>query len=270
MTTALRRIPRVQPAPGPDLPRYVCFPPAGGSVRLLDPLAAACPTGQVWGYQYPGRADRIDARPPDTLTELAAQAAHELADAFDRHTLQRTALVGFSMGALVALEVAQALRARYGTGPAGLVVVGTTAPHRRPALRRLPAQADLTGLLASDTGTEAGADPTTRDEAVAYARELLQADLRLTVEYPGPADPVAPCPVAALCGVDDPRRAGGDATQAWSRWSSGPFAVHLVPGGHLDLLAPGRAEEFWVWLARAAAAGVGPAQGLGGSPLDLR
>ena len=101
-------------------------------------------------------------------------------------------------------------------------------------------------------------------------RELLQADLRLTVEYPGPADPVAPCPVAALCGVDDPRRAGGDATQAWSRWSSGPFAVHLVPGGHLDLLAPGRAEEFWVWLARAAAAGVGPAQGLGGSPLDLR
>jgi surfactin synthase thioesterase subunit len=104
----------------------------------------------------------------------------------------------------------------------------------------------LTRLLHRD-----GLAPGFRESAEVwdYAMELLRGDLRLASDYPGPSFPRVPCPVAALCGADDPSLDSlDDATEAWRTWTAGPFTSHVVDGGHLGLLAKGRGPEVWSWL----------------------
>lgn len=230
-------------------PRYVCFPPAGGTATMFRHLAAARPGTRLSAVQYPARADRLDVQLPDTFEELAQQCADALAPAQD---MARTVLIGFSMGALLALETALRLDSRYGRGPCALAVVGATAPHRRgPRPLPPPGDADLDRML-DDSGSANGA-------LRAYARELLRADMRLVSRYAGPAQRGAPCPVGVLCGEDDPRYVEDDATGAWAVWSLRPFASFVVRGGHLGLLAPERAGEFWQWVDRLAVQEAGPA-----------
>ncbi|MFE6687453.1 thioesterase II family protein [Streptomyces sp. NPDC057743] len=227
----------------PPGPRYVCFPPAGGTATMFRSLAAARPTAHMLAVQYPARADRLDAQLPDNFEELARQCADALV-ATPELERPRTVLIGFSMGAWLALETALQLDWRYGCGPCGLVVVGATAPHRRGTRHRLPAEADLDRML-DDGGW---GESVLRE----YVRGLLRADMRLVSRYTGPARHGTPCRVAALCGEDDPRHVEDDATGAWAVWSQSPFASCVVRGGHLGLLTPERAGEFWRWMDRLA------------------
>lgn len=224
--------------------RYVFLPPAGGTLTTLRAVADAAPPASVWGIEYPGRGHRIAEPLPTTLPDLAEQLARELAGRFGARTVARTVLVGFSMGAFVALELANRVLARCGVAPAALVVVGAIAPQRRSLGRhsRLDDHA-LARLLAGR-----GLTPAT-PEVWEYALELLRGDLRLASEYRLPAITPAPCPVAALCGADDPSvTTVDDATEAWRPWATGAFTAEVVPGGHLGLLDAGRGPEFWSWM----------------------
>jgi len=237
--------------------RYVCFPPAGGTLGTLREVAT---TGvAVWGVEYPGRDERIVVPPPDTLEELAEQITRELADLFGPQWIVRTILVGFSMGAFVALELAQRVHARVGAAPGALVVVGAVAPQRRLPGTRPWSDADA---LARALHRDDLAPPTDCPESAEvreYGLELLRGDLRLASAYRGPAGAPAPCPVAALCGDDDPVLANvDDATGAWRSWATGRFTFEVVRGGHLRLLAPGRGPEFWAWVHRIETALLAP------------
>ncbi|MFK0294407.1 thioesterase II family protein [Streptomyces sp. NPDC090442] len=227
----------------PPGPRYVCFPPAGGTAAMFRSLAAARPGAQLLVVQYPARADRLGAQLSGNVEELAQRCADELvaAPASER---TRTVLIGVGMGALLALETALQWDWRHGCGPCGLVVVGATAPHRRGPRHRLPADAELNRMV-DDGGW---GESVLRE----HVRGLLRADLRLVSRYTGPARHGAPCRIAALCGEDDPRYVEDDATGAWAVWSRSPFASCVVRGGHLGLLTPERAGEFWQWMDRLA------------------
>lgn len=243
MTSAIRRLSIVDSAHGR---RYLCFPPAGGTLTTLRDLVNAAPRVEVWGVAYPGRGDRIAVPLPATLEELAEQVACDLVEQFGPEGIARTVLVGFSMGAFVALELAQRVDTHCGTAPAALVVVGATAPHRRvPETYAQTDDASLARLLARD-GLTPVADYRDCPEAWDYALTLLRGDLLLTGAYDGPVRATAPCPIAAVCGGDEP--AVDDATSAWRTWATGPFTTAVVHGGHLGLLGVGRGAEFWSWL----------------------
>src|SRR5206468_35737 len=99
---------------------------AGGTVGMLRHIAAAASGADVWGAEYPGRGDRLDTAPPATLEQLAEHLTGELLRR-DPAWVRRTVVVGFSMGAFVAVELAQRLRTRCGPAPAAVVVFGTPA-----------------------------------------------------------------------------------------------------------------------------------------------
>lgn len=212
--------------------RYLCLPPAGGTLTSLRTVADAAPPAAAWGVEYPGRGHRIGEPLPATLPDLADQLAGELVERFGPRAVARTVLVGFSMGAFVALEMAR----RCVVAPAALVVVGAVAPQRRVPGRHAPDNRALAQLLACSP----------EPELWEYATELLRADLRLARDYRVAGVTPAPCPVAALCGVDDD--AVDDATEGWRPWATGRFTAAVVPGGHLGLLDADRGLEFWAWM----------------------
>ena len=228
--------------------RYLLLPPAGGTVGTFRHVVGAGAGAEVWGVEYPGRGDRLDAPSPASVEQLAEQVTGELLRR-PRAWVRATIVVGFSMGGFVAVEVAQRLRTRCGPAPAAVVVIGTPAPQRRAGGRyaRIGEQ-QLLEVLTGE-GFVPGLGNRASFEVWAYAAGLLQSDVGLTAAYRGPAPTALRCPLAALCGDRDPV-ATEDATEAWRTWTTGPFLAATVPGGHLGLLAPGRGAELWTWLRR--------------------
>ncbi|WP_370948124.1 thioesterase II family protein [Amycolatopsis sp. cg5] len=225
MTPALRQL---STADGER--RCLFLPPAGGSVGTLREIATV---DAAWGAEYPGRGARSAEPLPATLEELAERLALEFICRFGENGVTRTMLIGFSMGAFLALEMARRAFAHCGAEPAALVVVGAVAPQRRSPCCHPHTDHDLVRLLDRD-----GLVP---PEVREYALDLLRDDMALMEKYRGPAGVTVSCPLMALCGADDP----ACTTDAWRQWTTGPFHTALVPGGHLDLLKPGRGSEFW-------------------------
>ncbi|MFC4856116.1 thioesterase II family protein [Actinophytocola glycyrrhizae] len=229
---------------------YLLLPPAGGGLATLRASADAACGREVWGVEYPGRGVRSTDPPFRAVTEVADQIMRELTDRFTKRVLGRLVLVGLSMGAFVAFEVACRLPMASGTAPAALVVIGATAPHRRDPAKYAATDDETLGRLLESDGLVAGFR--SAPEAWAYALDLLRTDLLATIRYRAPAGTRAPCPLAALCGADDPSVTSvADATEAWRTWTTGPFTTLVVSGGHLGLLSGDRSAEFWSLVEQA-------------------
>ncbi|MEV6639618.1 thioesterase domain-containing protein [Amycolatopsis sp. NPDC051371] len=244
--------------------RYLCLPPAGDTVGVFRDVAGAA-TAEIWGAEYPGRGDRWETPLPASLEQLAEQLTAEVLTRFVPGRVLRTVVAGFSMGAFLAVELAQRLHTHACVAPAAIVVVGAPAPQKR-VCGRYPqlGEATLAEVLGSE-GFVRGLGNRASFEVWAYAKDLLRRDIELTTAYRGPADAARRCPLATLCGEADPVETE-DATVAWRTWTIGPFLAATVPESHLELLAPGRGEQFWAWMRRieqdVVAAGVrdaGPA-----------
>lgn len=82
--------------------RLICFPHSGGSSFAFRGLASALPGTHVLGVTLPGRSYRFAERPDISWDEFTDALAAEIA----RLSPKPFALVGHSLGALVAYEVA--------------------------------------------------------------------------------------------------------------------------------------------------------------------
>lgn len=116
--------------------RLVCLPHAGGAAPFYVPVAAALsPDVDVVAVQYPGRQDRRTEEPIDDLAALADR----LYEVLRRQPELPFALLGHSMGAVLAFEVARRLEAD-GRGPSRLFASGRRAPSMyREGRTRTPA-----------------------------------------------------------------------------------------------------------------------------------
>lgn len=217
----------------PDAPvRLVCFPHAGGSASTFVQLSAAIgPRAEVLAVQYPGRQDRFDepcatgaGEVVDTVLRALAQPEHD-----DPRPL---ALFGHSMGAVLAFEAARRME-RTGTRPTALYVSarqGPSLPWPPPGAPALH-DADPARILDELRLLGGSAAELASPEVMEYALPALRADYRLLHAYAyQPAQPLQ-CPVIALAGADDPR-VSVDGVRAWERETRGPFAHHILPGGH--------------------------------------
>lgn len=239
--TAVSQLSIVDIRPGHGT-EYLCFPPAGGTVLGLRGLARAAAGSAVWGVEYPGRGARLTEPPGESLADLAEEIALDCLDRFGAEGFSRTVLIGFSMGAFVALEVAQRVLGRGLPGPAGLVVVGACAPQRRVPGKYAKTDTAEAGRLLERSSAGYRHSPELRE----YALDLFLGDLRLTSAYPGPAKVPLSCPIVAFRGADDPDFATGDEDiRAWRAWTTGRFTGCVVPGGHLAVLTPGEEARFW-------------------------
>lgn len=213
--------------------RMVCFPHAGGGVSSFHSWRGVVPPEwELLTIKYPGREAR--------WSEPQARCLHQLADAITDAIMplldRPTTFYGHSMGALVAFEVARRLRHRGHL--THLVVAAHPAPQLAPDREELSAlpTAALTEHLRAMGGTPPAvlANP----ELLELVLPAIRADFALCERYqPRPGPPLT-VPITAL-GGDRDERVAPTTLAAWRHQTEGPFAHHIVEGGHFFSYAPG-------------------------------
>ncbi|MFC5718665.1 thioesterase II family protein [Streptomyces gamaensis] len=249
--------PRYGADPVPDAAlRLVCFPYAGGTASVYrDWQPHLGGRTEVTAVQLPGRGLRLREAP---YTRAAPLVADLTAALLTEGLLNRPyAFFGHSMGALLAHEVAHALRERGEPGPLHLFASGSRAPHLYgERADHLLSDAALRGFADGLGGLgHTGANPA---GGAYFERRLpvLRADLTVCGTYRWrPRRPLT-CPMTAFSAAGDPI-AGPEDVEAWRPHTTGSFLRHHLPGGHFYLNGPARKpllRELHTELDRLAAA----------------
>jgi surfactin synthase thioesterase subunit len=177
--------------------------------------------------QYPGRGARFTEALAGQMSELADPIAACLPSDVDD-----LVVLGHSMGALVAFEVARAL-GRAGRPPRAFIASACRAPflpNPSPVWPETLSDDDLVAAIKSRGGTDDGIldEPELREILLPQIR----ADFAIDDAYQSlDAAGSLSCPVTMLGGSDDPV-VPADALAAWSETTDSAAAMQLLPGGH--------------------------------------
>jgi medium-chain acyl-[acyl-carrier-protein] hydrolase len=213
--------------------RLFCFPYAGGGASAFRSWAAAMPPGvALYGYQPPGRENRIAEPLAASLDEVVPPAERGVrALVLDGAPF---VLFGHSLGALVAFSITCRMEMTGGVVPRHLMVSGCIAPHRRadiPVVHDLP-EPEFIDWVRALGGTPDGV------WAHAELRELLvpilRADFRLFASFSDEKCRRIRTPIMAFGGIDD-RAVPHDGLAAWRERTSGGATICMLPGDHFFL-----------------------------------
>jgi len=211
--------------------RLFCFPYAGASAWIFRGLAHRLSGHfEVVAIDLPGRGKRRAEPIVDDWTVLVRMLASDVKQQLDRPY----ALLGYSLGALVAFEVMHELSTQSTLRPPTALI--TCAAPGPGALSRsnlhvlddrpmFEALRHLGGI--SDEMLES-------PELLALAAPVLRADLRLFERHRHRSDRDAcSIPIVAYYGSDD--RGVGERYLAWQKETSGPFHSRRFAGDHMFL-----------------------------------
>jgi medium-chain acyl-[acyl-carrier-protein] hydrolase len=211
-----------------------CFPFAGGGASIFRPFAAALGDHiQVCSLMLPGRESRLREPPVRDMQQLAALVTDAI-----RHNLTQArpvAFLGYSLGAILAFEVARRL-CRSGTVvPALLVAASSPAPHVPYRMRRCSdlhdndLRRELERLGGSPRETLQNPD------LLRLVLPYIRADFSLLETYLYDSDSPLPCPILSIYGANDNEVLEAD-QKAWRYHTSSCFNHLAVPGDHFFLL----------------------------------
>ncbi|GGS19469.1 thioesterase [Streptomyces aureoverticillatus] len=228
-----------EPVSAPPATRLVCFSYAGGTPSVYrDWPSRLGPGVTVVPVLLPGRGLRLDEAPYTDMAPLARDVTDALLAAGHADDY---ALFGHSMGALLAYEVACALRERGHPGPRHLFVSGSKAPH----LYGGPENAADQGLgdddlrqLVGDLGALQPDDHVGRSY-LERRLPVLRADLTLCARYRWRPRRPLDCPMTAFSAAHDPIAPPAH-VEAWRAYTSASLLHRRVPGGHFYLNGPAR------------------------------
>jgi len=208
-----------------------CFPYAGGGTGAFQSWVPYLPPGIALApARLPGRETRLDEHPIDSMELLISALAEAIAPYLDKPF----ALLGHSMGAAIAFELARALRQRHKPAPACLFVSAARAPR----LRRghipppEPPDADLLEELRRLDGVPP--ELLENEEWMRLALPAIRADAALYRNYVYAEAPPLDCPIRAYGGLED-ERISCSQIEAWAEQTTKDFRIEMFPGGHFFL-----------------------------------
>lgn len=217
--------------------RLFCLPYAGGSARIYaDWERHLPPFVQVRPVEPAGRGSRFAERPHDRLEPLVEDLLPQLLAADDAPY----ALFGYSLGALVAFELARVMERRHGRPPVRLFVGAFRAPHLpRTTLpdHDLP-EPQFRERLRVFGGTP---EEVLADEALMELFiPMLRADLAVADTYRHREGRPLTCPITAFAGSEDEEVKVASVAQ-WRRHTDAGFTLKVLPGNHFFLHGQERA-----------------------------
>ncbi|MGA8496108.1 MAG: alpha/beta fold hydrolase [Xanthobacteraceae bacterium] len=215
------------PARGSSSVRLFCVPHAGGSGYPYRAWMSHLPdTVELFGVRLPGRGPRI----AETAFRRMEALVTALSGAVVEHLDKPFAVLGHSMGALIAFELCARLEQR-GFKASHLFVSATRAPHisrTGKPLHLLPRDAFVEELRKFN-GT---APELLEDESmISTFLPLLRADFELMETYPVRASAPIPCPITSLGGHGD-ETVTKQELEEWSRYTTRSFRCFMFPGDH--------------------------------------
>jgi surfactin synthase thioesterase subunit len=182
------------------------------------------PAANVGCVQLPGRGDRLQERPVQSVHE----AASHVADALGAEAGSPTVLFGHGLGALIAFETARRLQARqwpmlalFVSGQGGPATARLTPKVSDLPFDQLVVQLRQRHVLPSDLLS----DP----DALRLVLHLIRADIAMAEEYRyEPAHPLG-CPIVACDAPADPH-ASRTGVEDWKQETTARFSVHRFGG----------------------------------------
>lgn len=212
----------------PGAPKLYCFAHGGGSAAEYVRWARALTGVELHVVQLPGRGSRFGEPPLTSMGTLVAALTEQVAFGAPY------TFFGHSLGALVAYELAGALREAGRRLPERLVVSGFPAPHlprTSLGLHLLPDDE----LLAEVSRLHGGIPREVLDEPElrALVAVPLRADYTIVETYRWRDRPALEVPVTVFGGRDD--RVDEAELAAWQELTTLPVEVRTFPGGHFYL-----------------------------------
>jgi len=211
--------------------RLFCFPYAGGGSLIFRAWPNALPSSvAVYPVQLPGRENRLHDPLFTDLPSLVGSAATALLP----HFKPPFALLGFSMGALIAFELARLLRREHGLEPSHLFVGGHTAPQvpfDKTVSYNLPDPEFLEHVRELNGTPQAILE---HAELMRLMLPILRADFKVAQTYAYVPDAPLDCPITAYGGLQDPEATRQD-LEAWREQTTASFSVKMFQGDHFFL-----------------------------------
>jgi medium-chain acyl-[acyl-carrier-protein] hydrolase len=221
---------RLKPNPNARL-RLFCFPFSGAGAPAFNTWHTAFPQEiELVAVEYPGHGQRLAEpllRDLDTLVSAAVQGLGPYLDL-------PFVFFGHSLGALLAFELARALRTRLGLLPAALILSSHSAPQVEPREEKFASlpNDELVERIRRLNGTD--------DHVLDHPelRELFlpifRADFAICDEYSFRVEEPLDCPIFACGGLNDIYVPPDDLAQ-WRSHTSSFFECRLFPGDHFYL-----------------------------------
>ena len=219
--------------PGPLKPhatqRLFCFPYAGAGGSVFARWQWRLPEHiDVWPVELPGRQTRMN----EPLCRELLAVARELADCIVSLAPADYSLLGCSLGAQIAYEVAHIVRERGLHAPRHLFVLAADEPRSPPRseLYKLPDDEFLAALGAIYTPIAPALleEPVTRESLL----RVLRADMQMAETYQAIERSPLDCPVTLMTGRRD-RSLERDPARGWRAQTRASFEHHELDGDHL-------------------------------------
>ena len=212
--------------------RLFCFHPAGVGAAVYRQWGLGLPSSvEVAAVQLPGRANRL-REPPVADIPLLVDA---LVSNLTPHFQGRFAFFGHSMGAVLAHELAHALRDRGLPLPTHLILSGRkapTVPNRFPPLSHLPDHVFVTEINSRYGGI--APEILQHQDVLNLLLPCLRADIAALENFVPPDRPPLDIPIAAF-GGDRDHQTPVENLEPWRQETTADFDVRVFPGGHFYL-----------------------------------